>query len=363
MVGCLILFANVAIVAEPKPSPERERAPAIRVSSLFDSPIAKDLRVTDVVIDIDYARVPAVTVGRSDDPSAIRAVPFACLRYNPQSQQFTIGDTTPKVPADPKKLLDPATIQAGMVECGQRPYWLGDGWSSDGPYGRLLDPKRVEHFSGKLERVRKLSPFHDMAPGVAWVVRVGDESRRVDLGPAWFLESRNPRPKIGATVEVDAAPAKLGNTAIWIATKVAAEGKSWELRQPTGKVAWGDGRPLEGPPRFRSARALLGKPVRGPDGAEKGRITDAAFRPRSGQIIYLAFESGSTLRAIPLGAFELAPSSDALVLRVDDEVLVKTPSFNAKAEWPRNVDRIWKEYVGVRYGNPGLHKKPRSSSP
>src|SRR5574338_1047360 len=66
------------------------------------------------------------------------------------------------------------------------PGWRGSGgWSGDGAYGRLFDPKTMTAVSGTIIAVDRFTPMRGMGAGIHIRVKSGTNTYDVHVGPEW----------------------------------------------------------------------------------------------------------------------------------------------------------------------------------
>jgi len=81
--------------------------------------------------------------------------------------------------------------------------WQGSGgWGTEGAYQRTYNPATVETLTGEIVSLDKFSPMQGMPSGIHLVVKTGQETVSIHLGPAWYVERLDTQINVGDTIEV-----------------------------------------------------------------------------------------------------------------------------------------------------------------
>ncbi|MBU5635225.1 DNA-binding protein [Geomonas sp. Red69] len=117
--------------------------------------------------------------------------------------------------------------------------WRGSGgWGMKGAYQRLYDPAKVETVSGEVAKVELMSARKGPGNGVHLLLRTGQETIPVHLGPAWFLERLDTRIEKGDRVEVKGARVTFDGKPAIIAAEVKKGDAVLQLRDQAGVPVW-----------------------------------------------------------------------------------------------------------------------------
>lgn len=70
--------------------------------------------------------------------------------------------------------------------------WQGsNGWGIGGSYCGMYNSGSIETFTGEVVSVDQFTPMKGMSNGVRLVVKTGNETIYVHLGPMWFIEKQD----------------------------------------------------------------------------------------------------------------------------------------------------------------------------
>ena len=112
------------------------------------------------------------------------------------------------------------------------------GWGPGNQYCLMYKPDTAETISGEVLSVEKVAPRNEMFYGVHLMVKTGEKTVSVHLGPGWYMEDQGiafePRDKVeitGSKVTVD------GEEAV-IATEVRKGDEILRLRDKNGIPYW-----------------------------------------------------------------------------------------------------------------------------
>ena len=112
-------------------------------------------------------------------------------------------------------------------------------WGPDTPYGRLYNPAEEQTISGEVVKIDTGPPMPGMASGVQLVVKTeADETRRIQVGPEWYLEHQDVEIVEHMTVQVTGARAEIDGQAVLLARVVQFDGHTLTLRDAQGMPLW-----------------------------------------------------------------------------------------------------------------------------
>lgn len=117
--------------------------------------------------------------------------------------------------------------------------WRGSqGWGGGSQYSRIYDATTVDTVEGNVVNVDLFSPGPGMAPGVHLLLRAGDETITVHLGPAWYIENQEGQIESGDQVRVVGSRVSLDGEAVLIAAAVTRGNETLVLRDEIGVPFW-----------------------------------------------------------------------------------------------------------------------------
>ena len=122
-----------------------------------------------------------------------------------------------------------AIAQAGPPQPGQ-----GRG----SPGMRIYDPATVETVSGEVARVEHVAPAGARRGGVHLVIKKGDETVAVHLGPAWYIDHQDVKIAAGDHVEVKGSRVTVDGHPAIIAAEVKKGDHTLVLRDAAGVPKW-----------------------------------------------------------------------------------------------------------------------------
>jgi len=116
-------------------------------------------------------------------------------------------------------------------------YAAEDGWAPGSAYNSRFDPGTVETVSGELVKLDLFLP-KGMSPGVQLIIRAGNETIPVQLGPLWFMKNQKREVAPGDKLEVTGSRVDSGGKPAIIASMIKKGGKSLKLRDERGVPVW-----------------------------------------------------------------------------------------------------------------------------
>ena len=118
----------------------------------------------------------------------------------------------------------------------QYPGQMQTGRSSQ--YSRMYDPNTIETIRGQVVGTNTFTPGRGMSQGMQLLVKTGNQTISVHLGPSWYLDRQDFSIKNGDEIEVTGSRIDFsGNPAI-IAAEVRQGGKVLKLRDNNGIPVW-----------------------------------------------------------------------------------------------------------------------------
>jgi hypothetical protein len=117
--------------------------------------------------------------------------------------------------------------------------WRGSGgWGAGSPYNKMYDPKTVETVTGEVVSVSQITPNKGMGAGVHMILKTGNETISVHLGPGWYLENQDVKIEAKDKVEVKGSKITFGGTPAIIAMEVKKGDEVLKLRDDAGYPVW-----------------------------------------------------------------------------------------------------------------------------
>ncbi len=294
------------------------------------------------------------------------AVPYAALRTESVGKdRFVLGATVEQLGQRPeytpeswKAMKDSRTSDASAL----RQRLAADAASPGDPYSGHLDTAqktRVEGEVTKVERVRT-STFGEH---VVITVESPDKStRRVALGPSWYINGTAAAPMRGDKVVVDALVLPRDPDQLLAGTHLRAADRELHLRDSNGQPAWAYqvGEPgREGGRTYNTpySRYLLVSDLAGMRvdcrGNQCGKVQDVILERNSGEIGFLSIDPnqnflgmGDTKRLIPWSVATVALDGTVRLDASKDMVLAspETPADLGTLNRGTHADRVYKAF-------------------
>ena len=122
--------------------------------------------------------------------------------------------------------------QRGMGRGGPR------GWGPGNQYCMVYKPDTVETFSGEVISVEKISPRNGMFYGVHLMVKTGEKTVSVHLGPGWYIENQGIKLDPKDKVEITGSKVTFDGEQAVIAAEVKKGDEILKLRNENGIPYW-----------------------------------------------------------------------------------------------------------------------------
>lgn len=273
--------------------------------------------VSDVILDRGSGRIEhaILTTGAILGMGGRQvAVPFRELRWDPAADKLTLAMTKEQLEQLPEFSED---AWAGL----RKPEGLSDrlgAWLTGedvdertDPYATAFEGAKHEHIEGEIVSVNRTRGGNGEQMEVEIKTNSG-ETRRVSLGPSWFLSGGANPPMRGDKVVVDAVQVPRDANGLWVANSIRTGDRDFTLRESGGAPMWSmksaksDGQDYSTP----YWRYVLLSDVRGQRvdcrGQECGKVDDVVLASRSGEIAFLSIDPnenflgiGDTKRLVP----------------------------------------------------------------
>ena len=112
------------------------------------------------------------------------------------------------------------------------------GWGHNSQYGGMYNPNTVETIRGKVVRTNAFTPMSGMGQGMQLLVRTGDQTVPVHLGPSWYIDNQGFQVAPGDEVKVTGSRVNFAGGPAMMASLVRHGGKVLKLRENNGIPAW-----------------------------------------------------------------------------------------------------------------------------
>ncbi len=112
------------------------------------------------------------------------------------------------------------------------------GWGHRSHYGRMYDPNSIETITGEVVSVETFTPRGGMSQGVHLLVKTGNETVNVHLGPLWYFENQDIRIQPKDTIEVKGSRVSFTGQSAIIAAQVKKGDVTLILRDESGFPVW-----------------------------------------------------------------------------------------------------------------------------
>ncbi len=106
------------------------------------------------------------------------------------------------------------------------------GWGMNDPYNKLYNAADVERIKVVVTEVKEVIPIPGMSPGVALVVREGNEGEEiiVHLCPVWYKKASQIGIRKGDKIDLRGYFAEINGEEVIMAAKIKRKGKSFKVR-------------------------------------------------------------------------------------------------------------------------------------
>lgn len=332
--------------------------------------------ITDIVIDRGSGRAEYAVL-RTGDILGLGgktvAVPYASLNWTSDESNPVRLDTTAEA-LKQYPTFTPEEWTAMMESRKNEDRVLYDRFStptsaeSTDPYhGSLADSKRVT-VKGKVQSVERIDTTTYGEQVIVTVNTDDGTTRRVALGPSWYLGGSAVNVYRGDTIEVQAYD--MPRDSLVTAANVKVNGRDVQLREDNGNPMWALRQQATATKPHASAawRYALLSNVRGMKvdcrGTECGKVSDIIFERNSGQIGFLSIDPNENFLGIAdtkrLVPWSIASVSLEGTVRIDasKDMVVASPetpkdysTLNQRTSWGRVYDA---------YQVPAFRFEPRS---
>ncbi|MBS0195491.1 MAG: PRC-barrel domain-containing protein [Planctomycetes bacterium] len=336
--------------------------------------------VSDLILDRGAGRIEYVVIKTGTTfgmGGRAVAIPYGSFRWEQgDKDRFVLASTAEQLkqcpeytPEDWKSLKDASTDDMNTTRDDKnatrddknalRRRLATDAQASSDPYSGNLNPATKTHISGEImsvDRVRT-STFGEQ---VEITVKTTDgATKRVALGPSWYVNGASAAPMRGDKVEIDTLALPRDPNELTAGTHLKTADHELHLRDSDGTPAWAlksvvaDGKTYSTPfSRYLLLSHLPGMKV-DCRGNECGKVQDVIIDQRSGEIGFLSIDPnenflgiGDTKRLIP---WSVATVTYDGIVRIDaskEMVLAspETPSDLALLNNGAQGERVYKAF-------------------
>jgi sporulation protein YlmC with PRC-barrel domain len=327
------------------------------------APLAK---LDDVMIDARSGEilVAVVTLASDGKRVALPACQFTPRLRDEKVELVSIHDRAhlEKGPAWDGS-IDKLADRAWLETCYQH-YGLGHccpvndpfcGWGPRGALELLYANATDIELQGKLIRAELIDLVEGLCPAVQLSVDVEGVTRRVVLGPNWWVLGSHPKLTNGVAIHVRGRELRipgydLSPEPVVMAATVTNDSRAWNIRDEQGHAGWYA--TLAGLPYLTGAE-MLAAHVYLPTDARLGKVVDLAIDLLAGKARYLAVEPVDH----PEEAWYAIPFCVLTPIRIDNELRLRmavvppvtAPRFTRET-WNMALAPEWGAYVLDYYG-------------
>ena len=133
------------------------------------------------------------------------------------------------------------TLLVGLVAafCGILAF--AQAGQGSGPGSRIYDPKTETTIKGVIQEVREV-PGPGQGMGTHLIVKTGQNTIEVHVGPSWYLREQKCEFKKDAEIEILGSKVNLQGTDVLVARQIKDGSNTCTLRDPQGVPAWSGGK-------------------------------------------------------------------------------------------------------------------------
>lgn len=119
--------------------------------------------------------------------------------------------------------------------------WAQQGTGPGGPgrgKGPMYDPAKAETLTGQVAEVKEFTSRNGMRQGVGLMLKSGDKTVLVHLGPKFYIDQQAVKIAAGDTVEVTGVRTERMGHEVFMAGQVKKNGAVLKLRDEAGRPLW-----------------------------------------------------------------------------------------------------------------------------
>lgn len=335
-------------------------------------------KVSDLILDRGSGRIEHVvlTTGSILGLGGRQiAVPYRDLRWDAAEDKVSLPMTKEQLEQLPEFSQD---AWAGLREVnrGDDRFWSrlrGDAEPPVDAYTAAFEGGHRERIEGEVVAVRRAQGTFGEQVEIDVKSNSG-ESRRIALGPSWFVNGGSSAPMRGDKVVIEAISLPRDPGGLWVATSMRSGERELALRESSGSPLW----------TMKSARSegkeystpywqyVLLSDIRGKRvdcrGVECGKVDDVILASRSGEVAMLSIDPNDNFLGIA-DTKRLVPWSVATVgldgvVRIDasKEMVLASPETPADLNVAGTVDRVYKAYEVPAPGSAWRERGDRDAS-
>ncbi len=322
-------------------------------------------RVSDLILDRGWGRIEYLVIKTGTTfgmGGRAIAIPYGAFRWESGKDRFVLASTIEQLKQFPEytaeswtSLNDLSTKEASALR--QR---LGaDSAASNDPYAGSLDAQRKARITGEVKSVDRVRTSTYGEQIQITVLESDGATRRISLGPSWYVNGAAAAPMRGDRVVVETLGLPRDPEMLLAGVELRNGERELRLRASDGTPMWAlntiehSGRKYTTPySRYLLVSQLAGMKV-DCRGSESGRVHDVIIDRVSGEIGFLSIDPnqnflgiGDTKRLLPWSVATVTVES---VLRIDaskDMVLAspETPSEISTLNSGGQAERVYKAF-------------------
>jgi sporulation protein YlmC with PRC-barrel domain len=325
--------------------------------------------VSDLIMDRGSGRVEYAIVKTSVAMSKGRreiAIPYASLGWDAAKEGFLLASTSEQLnqfpeysPEDWKAMKDRTAESSSENQNTLYQRMATDAASASDPYATSLDMRTKERFEGEITNVERMRTS-SYGEQVVITIKTNDgASRRVALGPSWYVNGTSAAPMRGEKAVVDTIALPRDPDALLAATHFRTNGRDLNLRKADGSAEWALKSIESGGRRYSlpHSRYMLLSQLPGTKvdcrGEECGKIDDVIIDRNSGQIGFLSIDPNKnflgisdTKRLIPWSVANATIEGPVKIDASKEMILasLETPSDGATLNHGTHAERVYRAF-------------------
>lgn len=316
--------------------------------------------VSDFILERGSGRIEYAIIKAS---GKLVTVPYTSLRWEAgEKNRYVLAATSEQLTQFPEYTAERWNAMrdgSAKGETGLRDRLEADNKSSGDPYAGSMTNAASVHLEGEVtgvERVRTTTYGEQVEVSIK---TTDGSTKRVAIGPSWFVNATNAAPMRGDRVVVDALRLPRDPEQMLAATNYRTGNRELRLRDASGSPAWAlktveaNGRTYSAPySRYLPISKINGLKV-DCRGEECGKINDVILDRHSGQIAFLSIDPNENFLGISdtkrLLPWSIATVTLDEVVRIDasKEMVLEspeTPSDVTTLSTGTHAERVYKAF-------------------
>jgi sporulation protein YlmC with PRC-barrel domain len=341
---------------------------------------AEIARVSDLILDRGTGRIEYMVIKSGTTlgmGGRALAIPFGSFSWDANDKDcFVLAATAEQLKHYPEyteegwKAMKNA---AGSDQSALRNKLTADAETPSDPYAGSLDSTKKVRLEGVIRKVERTKTAASGEQVVVTVEETSGPSRRVALGPSWFVNSTTAAPMRGDKAVIEALALPRDPDQLLVATDIKVDGRELKLRDGSGHPKWALKTIQSGDTSYSTpySRYLLMSHVPGMKitcrGEECGKVDAILVDRASGEIGFLSVDPNQNFLGIG-DKKRLVPWSVATVtldgtVRIDasKEMVLATPLTPADLALLNSGDQSGRVYKAFNVDAPSFDA-PKSVS-